>query len=309
MTAIAAAETHRMPMSDLFAAAAINVMWGLNVIAVKMGVMATAPFTAALLRHAVVFLVCVPFLRIVHGRMGAVLLLGLIAGAAQFIVLNLAMAVSDNVPALAIASQLGIPFALLLAVMFLGERIAVPRMLGIGFTFAGIVLLVFDPAAGREVPGLLLTALSALCWAVGSMIQRRITGVPVLTVYAWIGLVGSAVIAPIALLLEPATIAGLPWVDPADLGWILFSGVGATVLGHGGVAWLLQRHPITAVVPLMLAAPAVAVLASSFYFGTALTPLMIAGGVIVMAGVAIINVRGAAKSVPATMSGDGGPAT
>jgi len=286
----------RIPVSHLLAAAAINLMWGLNIIAVKMAVSATAPFAAAFLRQIIVLLVCLPFLRVVPGRMRELISIGVIAGAAFMIVVNLSLLVSDNLAALAIAGQLGVPFSLILAIIFLRERIALPRALGIGFTFFGVVLLVFDPAAARELPGLLLTALGALLWAISSLIQRRLAGVPVLTIYAWVGLIGAIILAPFMVLLEPEAVRALPQLPLRDLGWIMFSAIGSTVIGHGGVAWLLQRHPVTSVVPLMLAAPVVSIVASSLYFGTVLTPVMIAGGMIVMTGVAIITMRSAAKS-------------
>jgi O-acetylserine/cysteine efflux transporter len=37
--------------------------------------------------------------------------------------------------------------------------------------------------------------------------------------------------------------------------------------------------------------PVIAVVASSYYFGTAITPIMMIGGVIVMIGVAIVTIR------------------
>src|SRR3546814_2285171 len=41
---------------------------------------------------------------------------------------------------------------------------------------------------------------------------------------------------------------------------------------------LLQRHPISTVLPLTLGAPVIAVCASSYFFDTPMTPVMIAGG-------------------------------
>jgi len=281
--------------TDILVAALINLVWGLNIIAVKMAVVATAPLTAAFLRQTVVLLVCLPFLRIVPGRTRVLLCLGLIVGAFLMAV-NLSLMVSTNLPALAIAGQLGVPFSLILAIIFLGERIALPRLLGIALTFSGVVIVVFDPGVAKELPGVLLTALGALFWAISSLIQRRLAGVPVLTIYAWIGLIGALMLGPAMLLAEPRTVAKLPQLPLRDLGWILFSGIGSTVMGQGGMAWLLQRHPVTTVLPLTLGAPVVAVAASSLFFGTVLTSTMIAGAMVAMIGVGIIVFRSAGRS-------------
>lgn len=284
--------THLGPV-DLLAAGVINIVWGLNIIAVKMAVDATAPFAAGGLRQAIVLAVCLPFLRVVPGKMGLLLWLGLLNGSAFMVLVNLSLLVSDNVSALAIAGQLGVPFSLILGVVFLKERVSWPRMMGIALAFGGVAVLVFDPDIANEIPGLLLTAGATFTWAIGALLQRKLVGVPVLTIYAWIGLGGVVVMFPMSMLFEPGAFVRLPQLTLHDLGWIAFSALGSSVLGQGGMAWLLQRHPISTVLPLTLGAPVIAVSASSLFFGTVLTPPMIAGGVIAMAGVAIITLRSA----------------
>ena len=276
---------------DILVAVMMNLLWGMNIIAVKMGVQAIGPFTAATLRQAIVFMVCASALRIVPGKMRELVLLGILSGGLFYILVNASVAVTQNVSALAIAGQVGVPFSLILGVIFLGERIHRMRIFGILLSLAGVMLLVFDPAIAREVPGLLLTVASSAIWAISSLIQRRLRGVPVLTIYAWIGLVGTMVLAPVALVFEPDHVRALPALPLADFGWVVFSAIGSTMLGHGAMSWLLQRHPISAVVPLTLAAPVVSVTVASLFFATPLTPIMIAGGTIALVGVAIVTIR------------------
>ena len=232
-----------------------------------------------------------PALKIIPGKMRELLLLGVLSGALFYIFVNLSLAVSDNVSALAIAGQLGVPFSLIMAVMFLGERIHGPRIIGIGLAFGGVVMLVFDPAAAHEQMGIALTAVSCLIWAFCSLIQRRLIGTPVLTIYAWVGLMGTIILFPIAFYFEPESFSGLADIPLSTFGWILFSALGSTVVGQGAMSFLLQRHPVSSVIPLSLVSPVIAVVASSLYFGTKLTSLMIIGGVIVMMGVAIVTIR------------------
>ena len=150
---------------------------------------------------------------------------------------------------------------------------------------------VFDPRAIDEQLGLALTALASLIWAICSLIQRRLVGVPVLSIYAWMGLVGALVLLPVSILFEPQAMASIPSLPVSTLGWILFSALGSTVIGQGSMSFLLQRHTVSTVVPLTLPSPVIAVITAAFWFGTALTPVMIAGGVIVLIGVAIVTLR------------------
>jgi O-acetylserine/cysteine efflux transporter len=276
---------------DIVVAVAINLVWGLNIIAVKLSVDLVPPFTAALLRQAIVLLVCLPWLRVVPGRMRELIALSMVIGGSFFAVVNLSMAVSENVGALAIAAQLGAPFSLILAIVFLKERIGMTRVVGMGLAMGGCVILVFDPAAARELPGLLLTVLASMLWAIGSLLQRRLTGVSVPTMYAWIGLGGIFVLGPLAFILERPVMTGLVAIPPLAFVWITASALGSTLVGSGGMAWLLQRHPVTTIIPLTLGAPVIGVVAAAIIFGNPLTPVMVLGGAVAMAGVAIVTMR------------------
>lgn len=280
-------------MRDLAVAAVMNLLWGMNIIAVKMAVTEMPPLTAAFLRQSIVLAVCLSWLRIVPGRMTQLLSLAVLTGAAFFLVINLSMAVSTNVSALAIAGQLGVPFSMLLAVIVFRERIHRYRIAGVALSLLGVAILVFDPAVVTELPGIALTALGSLIWAASSLIQRNLRGVPVMTIYAWIGLMGAALLGPIAFIFEPAGMAGIPHIPLKSFGWVAFSAIGSTLIGHGSMSWLLQRHPIAVVSPLTLASPVLSVMFASWFFRTPLTPLMILGGVVALTGVAIITIRSA----------------
>ena len=276
---------------DLAIAAVMNLMWGLNLIAVKMGVDLVAPLTAGWLRQVMVLIICLPALKIIPGKMRELLVLGSLSGALFYIFINFSLAVSDNVSALAIAGQFGVPFSLILAIIFLKERVQKYRIIGMGLSFVGVILIVFDPAAIDEGAGIALTAAGSLVWAICSLIQRRLIGVPVLTIYAWVGLIGSIILLPIAYVVEPQSLMRVPQLPLSTFGWILFSALGSTVIGQGAMSVLLQRHPVSSVVPLTLLTPVISVIVAALYFKTPLTPIMIVGGLIVMAGVAIVTIR------------------
>lgn len=283
----------RLGTRDLMVAVLMNVMWALNIISAKMAVTEIAPLTAALLRQALVCVVCLSWLRIVPGQMKALLGLGVLTGALFFVFINLSLLATTNVSALAIAGQVGVPFSMILAVLVLGERIHRYRIVGVAMSFVGVAILLFDPAIVNEMAGIVLQLVASAIWACASLIQRGVRDVPILTVYAWIGLVGTALLAPVTLIVEPHGIASIPTIPLSSFGWIAFSAIGSTLLGHGSMAWLLQRHPISVVTPLTLAAPVLSVLIASWYFRTPLTPIMILGGIVALAGVAIVTIRSA----------------
>lgn len=276
---------------DLAVVIAMNVLWGLNIIAVKVSVDAISPLTAAFLRQAIVLVVCASALRVVPGRMRALIALGFLSGGAFYLATNLSLAVSRNVGALAIAGQLGVPFSLLLSILIYKERIHLPRLAGIAISLLGVAVLVFDPGATDEIPGLALTALASFIWAICSIIQRGLIGVRVLTIYAWIGLCGTIIQGLFAWRFEHAAMLAIPHLTLDSVGWVAFSAIGSTVAGQGAMSWLLQRHPVGVVAPLTLATPVISVFTASWYFGTPVTAIMLLGGAMAMVGVAIVTIR------------------
>ena len=275
--------------ADIAVAVAMNILWGMNIVAMKATVSATAPFTAGVVRLLAVALLCAPWLRPPAGRTRTLMIFGLVNGGLFLLFLNLALSVAANVGALAIGGQLSVPIALVLSALFLAERMNRMQAAGVALAFAGVVMLVFDRRIFAELPGLGLMLIAATAWAVSSLIQRRLAGVPVMTLYFWTGLMGAALLLPLALLREPDALRAVPHLGAGPIGWFAFSILGATLAGQGGMAWLLGRHPVSAIMPLTLAAPVVSVIASHLVFGTAITVPMIVGGLVTLAGVLLVT--------------------
>jgi len=291
---------HRFGISELLIALGINILFALNLIAVKVVVDASAPFTAAALRMSIVALLCLPALRLIKGRSLALAAYGVLNGGLFLLILNLAMANATNVSALAIAGQLGVPFTLLLGAIVFGERLSPVRILGVILAMVGVAVLGFDPAIASELKAVAIIVFSALCWAVGALVQRRLSGVTVMNTQAWNGTMATLVLVPFAFWFEPDAIARIPQMPTLPMAWLAFSCVGSTIIGQGGLAWLLQRHPLSTVMPLMLAAPVMSAIFASLYFHTPFTIGRIVGGLIALAGVTILTFS-APKAVPPPM--------
>lgn len=278
----------------------INLVWAGNVISTKELVTMAPPLLAMALRFVGVLLVCAPFLKIVPGKMRLILLTGLLAGALQFGFYGIAYHASDNVSALAIAGQMGVPFSLLLAIWIDGERIAWIRSGGIALAVAGVCLLVFDPHIADERLPLLYTVLATLCWAASNLMVRRLTGIPVLRLYAWQAVISLPTLVLASALAEPGAMAALPDAPLMLYVWIAYSALLSSIVGHAGVSWLLQRYPVSTITPLTLPTPVIAVILASIVYRTVITPMMIIGGIMALAGVAIISLRGGSRATTTT---------
>ncbi len=269
----------------------IDLIWAFNIVAVKFAVDDAGALTAVTLRYVIVLAVCLPWLRWLPGRMNAVIITGIVAGALFMGLGALSFGLATNVSALAIAGQLGVPFSLILAVVIYRERIRLPRITAIVLSFAGVAVMGFDPAIARESVAIWLTVGAALSWAAGNLLFRNLAGVNVLTIHAWLALVSVPILATTALIFEPHGLANIANLQPSTWGWIAYSALLSSLLGHGGMSWLFQRYPVATVSPLTLPTPLLSVIIAVIVFGNPITAQMIVGGILTLAGVAIITLR------------------
>jgi len=143
-TALAQTDTSGMSARDLGLVMLMNVAWGSNFVISKYAVTELPPIFTAAMRFLIVAIVCLPWLKPLYGRMRAVLTLGFLMGCLHFALLFLALSMSKKVSGLAIIAQLGVPMAVLMAVVLLKERIGLWRILGIAMPFCRALVRGFD---------------------------------------------------------------------------------------------------------------------------------------------------------------------
>lgn len=269
----------------------INLFWGFNFVAAKWVLIDLPPFWSVFFRFLLVLTVCLPWLKPRREGVGLLILLSLLGGA-HFAAIFMAMDVSKSAGTMAIASQLGVPFATILAVLFLKERIGWRRVSGILLAFAGIVLIKFEPGGGGENSWALIFIISAtIIFAIISILMRQIRGVKPLELQAWTGLVSIIPLGLIAFLREGDP---MPYVEAAGwLSWVsvIYGAVFSSVLAHAANFFLLQRYPVTTVAPFTLLAPLIGVVSSVIVLGDPITTGLVLGGLLTMSGVGVITLR------------------
>ncbi len=269
----------------------IDLVWAVNTIAIKEAVTAVPPLLAVAMRYVVLLVACSPWMRWRPGRMRLILATGAVTGALSFGLGGISFAVADNVSALAIAGQLGVPFSLLLAIWFYGERIRWKRMGAIALAFSGVALLAFDPAIVHERLGLLLSVLAALVWAFGNILFRELKGEHVLNIFGWQAVVSIPLLLAASAVFEPGSLNSVRALPLHAAGWIVYSALAASMIGHAGMAWLLQRYPVSTMTPLTLPTPLLSVVLATIVYGLPITVPMVIGGLLTLAGVTIIALR------------------
>lgn len=294
-----------MPARHFLLLLLICLAWGGNFLTSALALREIPPFLFTALRLGLVALLLLPFLhRPAAGQWPRLVAVALCNGALHFGFSFWALRLAGNLASPAILMQVYIPMASLLAVIFLGERIGWRTWSGIAISFAGVLVLGFDPVVLQAPASMWLMLLAAAFIAVGTVLMRGLTGFTAFAQQGWSALIGIAPLLLLSAWLEPqgwGSVANASWVA---WGGVIYSALVASVLGHGLFYWLIQRHPVSRLMPYLLLAPLFAIALGVLFHGDTLGPRLILGGAMVLGGVLAIGVRTHRTARPAPVPSD-----
>jgi O-acetylserine/cysteine efflux transporter len=277
--------------SHLWQLVLINGIWGFNIVAIKLSVDRFPPVFLSFLRFLIVGLAVLPWLRVRRGEMRWLLTAAICGGGLQFALMFSGVKLSGNMSSVAIASQLGVPFATLLSVALLGERIRWRRWLGIALSFTGIVVLAFSPDVFASAQGLIMIVAAAFIGAVGLVAIKRVHELEPLELMAWLAWASLPFLLPWSLLIEDGQLESLRQAGATGWGALLYSAVLASLFAHTAYFALVRRYPVSSVAPVTVLAPLFSVLFSVLLLGDRLDWRMVVGGLMTLSGVAVIVTR------------------
>jgi O-acetylserine/cysteine efflux transporter len=290
--------TYRIPARDLVLILIICTVWAGNFIAGANGMQHFSPFLFMVFRFGLVLLVLFPFIRRPPTDQWLRLIsVCLLIGGLHFTLMFWALARSEDVSSVAIVQQTYIPMAVLLAIFLMKESPGWKTITATLLAFIGVLAIGFDPLVLRQIDVLAITLISALFQALGSIYQRGIRGVGVLNFQAWTAIIGLPVLLASSLLTETGQlemIRTVPWQAWAS---VAYSALAASLVGHGLFFYLVQRHPVTAVMPYLQLTPVLAVVFGVVIWGDRPGPRLLVGGVLVILGILLITLRARSKII------------
>ncbi|WP_111414034.1 DMT family transporter [Billgrantia lactosivorans] len=278
-----------MPLRDLLLGLSIVAIWALNIIVIKLGVQELPPLLLTTLRFLLVAALLVPFHPVARHQLPFLLLLSATFGTLHFALLFIGLGQAEAGTG-ALLVQMGTPFATLLAVIFLGERLSPKRLAGLALSFGGVVVLAGGPSLPSPLPMALLL-LSAFGWAVSQLLIKKGPSLAPMALAGWTALFAVPQVALGSWWFEQDQ-----WLAVTQAGWygwgaVLYTAVMSSIVAYGMWYGLLRRHPVSRLAPLSLLVPAGAVFLGIVLLDETLNAHIVLGGAMVIAGVGLIVVR------------------
>lgn len=289
--------TRRSPALLAAGLATIYVLWGTTYLGIRVGVESIPPFFLSGVRYTIAGLLLFAWVAL----RGALRdgwptrrqwVAATITGTSMILVGNGVLTWAEvTVPSGLAAIMYATPLWLaILAWSILGERIRPVTAVGLVIGFVGLVFLLGPSrlTAGSVIPDIAVIVAS-LGWAVGAVLSKRLelprNPFQVAGMQMFCGGVATFAVSLLsgdAARFHPAAVSAR-----SELAFVYLLLVGA-VLGFGVFAWLVRSAPLALVGTYGYVNPMVAVVLGAVLLGEAISLHELVGGVIVLAGVALI---------------------
>lgn len=297
--------SEHMHARQYLALLAVAFIWGINFAVVKIGLMHWPPLLFVAIRFVSVAVALSPFLRpLAPGKFIHVLGLSATLGVFQFGTMFFGMEHLDAATA-AIAVQIQVPFAAILAAIVFGETLHWRRLLGIALAFAGVACLAgkvhFD---NGQLWSLALVLAASCIWGTSS-VQIKLLGddVEVLNLNAWVALLAVPQTLVASFIFESGQWQAIATADLKSWAVIAYQAIFVNVVGYSIWYRMMRKFPVNQVMPFTLLVPIFGVLSGVLALGEKLTGLMLLGAALTLAGVAIVVLRRPRVIAPVTKAG------
>lgn len=303
----AAAGRHRLLVTLNFAA--VYVLWGSTYLAIMVALESLPPALMAGTRFFVAGTVLLGYLlwrrvplppRRMLGPIALIGMLMLFGG--NLLVVIAEMTVTSGMAAVIVAN---LPFFMVAieALQGDGERLSLTGLLGLLCGFTGILILTWPKlqAVGFRNPwemrGEMALLAANLCWAVGSIYSKhRVRDVaPLMSVALQMLIAGTALLLFGFVLGEAPRYHLTPRTGLAVL-WLIVAG---SLLGYSAYIWLLSHVPVVKISTYAYVNPIIALLLGWLLLGEQLDARIGIGTLVILAGVAVVNLARVRRRVAA----------
>lgn len=290
-----------LSLLEIGAIIAVMLIWGINNAAAKVATEVMPPLMVGALRFAIAAACLVWFVRPPFPNWKSLLIIAVVGGPIHYGLIYLAFWLAHDVSPVTVSTQLWIPLTSLFAFLLLGERISRTATVGLVIAFVGVAWMTLDPHALQDWKAIAVGALGASAWALTTVIARRTTSIPPLKMQGLLALMAFPALTLGSFAFETGQWEAAKVAPPIVWGTLVWAGLISSVFATSLVFWLVQRREAGRVTPYLLGSPIVSILIGGLFMGDVLTPQILTGVAIALAGVVTVALgeRGLRAGAPA----------
>jgi O-acetylserine/cysteine efflux transporter len=288
-----------MKPADVFLAVTVAVTWGLGFVASRLALDELSPALMTAMRFAIAAVPCL-FVRRPKVSWTLLIAISFTLFLGQFLAQSWAIAHGVPVGLASVIVQSQALFTVAFAALAFREIPTRLQMTGIAVAAIGLLMICGTVGFDFSVDAFAVLLISPICFAIGNLLLRRVPGVRMFDLFAWLCLVPPLPLLALALAVDgpQATWHSLRQMSPTGLVSMLFIGAIATCVAYGLWGRLLRDYTAAQVVPFALLVPFIGAGASSIAFGERFGPLRLAGMLTVVCGIAVMLLSKRSQAMP-----------
>lgn len=280
---------------DIALAVALMAAWGINFIAIDIGLDRMPPLLFGAIRFALAAFPALLFVGRPQVAWRWVIIIGLTLGSVKFGLLFAGMAAGMPAGLTSLVLQSQAVFTLVFAVTLMGERPRAGQWIGLAIAASGILVVALRLGAGGPMGAFALVLGAAAAWGLSNVAMRQAAPPDMLKFMVWVSAIATVPLAALSLVLEGPPRLDL---DLAGVGALVYI-AGVSTLG-GFAVWgvLIRRYGAATVAPFSMLVPFFGMGSAVLFLGETLHATDLLAGALIIGGV-LYGARSSRTATPA----------
>ena len=275
---------------DTLSAISVAIIWGMGFVIAKAAMEHFSPILLMALRFTLTALCMIWFFRPDPKLFNKLFWIAFVSAAIQYSLTFTGVSGIDASTA-ALLIQLEVPFAILLAAVVLGDKLSIRQGVGVSLAFCGAILIVGEPKLANNMRYVLMVIGGGFAWSLGQIMIKMMGVSGGFSLISSVAVFAAPQLFIASYLLEDNQINQIITASPTAWAAVVYLGLVMTALGYAMWYRLLGLYDVNMVMPFLLLLPVASVVGGYLFLDEILTTKIAIGGLLALAGVAIITVR------------------
>ena len=277
-----------MSFRDILIAISIPILLGFGFVVAKPAMQHFPPYLLMGLRFTIPALILVWWFPMPKGLFLDLFKVSFIGSTLQYGLTYNGLNIIDASSAVLLV-QLEVPFGILIAFFLLKEIPKIKNLIGLAIAFIGVFILTGAPNLEGKYFGVLLTLSGAFTWSLGAVMAKPLSKkIGAFALMTWLCVFSGPLLILISIIVNGNPIQYIlsanfySWITVIYLGFIM------QPIAYGAWYYVLRKHPVNKIMPVLLLLPVTGLLTAIFLLGEEPAKQVFLGGAIILFGVGMI---------------------
>ena len=277
-----------MSFRDILIAISIPILLGFGFVVAKPAMQHFPPYLLMGLRFTIPALILVWWFPMPKGLFLDLFKVSFIGSTLQYGLTYNGLNIIDASSAVLLV-QLEVPFGILIAFFLLKEIPKIKNLIGLAIAFIGVFILTGAPNLEGKYFGVLLTLSGAFTWSLGAVMAKPLSKkIGAFALMTWLCVFSGPLLILISTIVNGNPIQYIlsanfySWITVIYLGFIM------QPIAYGAWYYVLRKHPVNKIMPVLLLLPVTGLLTAIFLLGEEPAKQVFLGGAIILFGVGMI---------------------